>query len=98
MDQKSKEDATTGVQAADIVREYGPFPGTSRVHGVTFDGAHVWFASDDALRAFDPTSGRAVRTIEMTCDGGTAFDGRYLYQLNDEGIQKVDPATGAIVA
>jgi hypothetical protein len=28
--------------AAKIVREYGPFPGADRVHGVTYDGEHVW--------------------------------------------------------
>ena len=27
--------------AAEIVREYGPFPGVDQVHGVTFDGRHV---------------------------------------------------------
>ena len=27
---------------ADIIREYGPFDGVDGVHGVTFDGKHVW--------------------------------------------------------
>ena len=36
---------------AEIVREYGPFPGADRVHGVTYDGKHVWFASGDKLHA-----------------------------------------------
>jgi hypothetical protein len=31
--------------AAEIIREYGPFPGVERVNGVTYDGRHVWFAS-----------------------------------------------------
>jgi hypothetical protein len=35
--------------AAEIVREYGPFPGIDRVHGVTYDGENVWFASGDKL-------------------------------------------------
>ena len=43
--------------AAEILREYGPFPGVDQVHGVTFDGQHVWFASGDKLNAFDPASG-----------------------------------------
>ena len=30
---------------AEIVREYGPFPGVANVHGVTYDGQHVWFAA-----------------------------------------------------
>ena len=34
--------------AAEIVREYGPFPGIDQVHGVTYDGQHVWFAAGDA--------------------------------------------------
>ena len=29
---------------AEILREYGPYPGVDKVHGVTFDGEHVWFA------------------------------------------------------
>jgi len=27
--------------AAEIVREYGPFPGVDNVHGVTYDGQQV---------------------------------------------------------
>jgi glutamine cyclotransferase len=68
------------------------------VHGVSFDGTRVWFASDDALRMLDPASGRVERSIALACDGGTAFDGHYLYQLTAAGIQKVEPATGAVVA
>ena len=49
--------------AAEILHEYGPFPDADRVHGVTFDGRHVWFASDDRLNAFDPASGKTVRLI-----------------------------------
>ena len=98
MDRARDGDATTGVRAAEIVREYGPFPDASRVGGVTFDGTHVWFAAGDALRAFDPSSGRPVRAIEVAADAGTAFDGRYFYQLAADRIQKIDPATGAVVA
>ena len=42
---------------AQIEREYGPFPGVDQVHGVTFDGRQVWFASNDGLRRLDPASG-----------------------------------------
>ena len=52
--------------AAEIIREYGPFPGVENVNGVTYDGQHVWFASGDRLNAFDPTSGEPVRTIQST--------------------------------
>ena len=37
--------------AAEILREYGPFPGVEQVDGVTYDGQHVWFASGDKLNA-----------------------------------------------
>jgi hypothetical protein len=32
-------------QAAEIIREYGPFPGIDCVHGVSYDGSQVWFAT-----------------------------------------------------
>ena len=66
---------------AEIVREYGPFPGADYVHGVTFDGQHVWFASGDKLNAFDPASGKTLRSIQVAAHAGTAFDGRHLFQL-----------------
>ena len=28
---------------AEIIREYGPFPETERVNGVSFDGKQAWF-------------------------------------------------------
>jgi hypothetical protein len=84
--------------AAEIVREYGPFPGVDQVHGVTFDGQHVWFASKDKLNAFDPASGKTVRSIEVTAHAGTAFDGQYLYQLAEDRIQKIDPKSARVVA
>ena len=87
---------TTAV--AEIVREYGPFPGVHHVHGVTFDGRHVWFGSGDGVQALDPASGRRVRSIEVTADAGTAFDGRHLFQLAGDRIQKIDPETGRVVA
>ena len=48
---------------AEIIREYGPFPGIDHVHGVSFDGQHVWFASGDRMNAFDPASGTMIRAI-----------------------------------
>ena len=62
--------------AAEILREYGPFPGVDHVHGVTFDGQHVWFASGDKLNALDPASGKMLRSIDVAAHAGTAFDGR----------------------
>src|SRR4029450_1620928 len=84
--------------AAEILREYGPFPGVDQVAGVTYDGQHVWFASGSKLNAFDPASGKTVRSIEVAADAGTAFDGRHLYQLAEDRIQKIDPESGRVIA
>src|SRR6266516_678086 len=83
---------------AEIVREYGPFPGADRVHGVTYDGQHVWFASGDRLNAFDPSSGKMMRSINVAAHAGTAFDGKHLFQLAEDRIQKIDPKTGSVLA
>lgn len=84
--------------AADVVGEYGPFPGAERVHGVTWDGERVWFASGDKLNAIDPASGQAVRSIDVAAHAGTAFDGRHFFQIADDRIQKIDPASGRVIA
>jgi len=84
--------------ATEIVREYGPFPGVERVHGVTFDGQHVWFAAGDKLHAFDPASGKIVRSLAVAGHAGTAFDGQHLFQLAEDRIQKIDPKTGHVLA
>lgn len=84
--------------AADILREYGPFPGADHVHGVTFDGQHVWFASGNKLNVFDPASGNPVRSIEMSANAGTAFDGQHIFQLSEGRIHKIDPKTGRVLA
>ena len=83
---------------AEIVREYGPFPGVTHVHGVSYDGQSVWFASGDRLNAFDPAAGTIGRTIEVPARAGTAFDGRHLFQLFEDRIQKIDPKTGRVLA
>ncbi len=82
---------------AEIVREYGPFAGADRVHGVTYDGRHVWFASGDKLNAFDPSSGKMQRSIDVAAHAGTAFDGQYLFQIAENRIQKIDPGTGRVL-
>src|SRR5262249_48508642 len=84
--------------AAEIVAEYGPFPGVDHVHGVTYDGQHVWFAAGDKLNAFDPSNGEIVRSIDVAARAGTAFNGQHLFQLADGRIQKIDPKTGAVLA
>jgi glutamine cyclotransferase len=84
--------------ASEVVREYGPFPGIDAVHGVTFDGRYIWFASGDRLNALDPDRGRIFRSIEVAAHAGTAFDGRHLYQIAEQRIQKIDPHTGHVLA
>jgi glutamine cyclotransferase len=83
--------------AAEILREYGPFPDARQIHGVTFDGQLVWFASGDRLNAFDPADGQVVRTIDVAAHAGTAIDGRHLYQIAEDRIQKIDPRTGDVL-
>jgi glutamine cyclotransferase len=83
---------------AEIIREYGPFPGVDQVGGVTFDGERVWIAAGEALNAIDPVTGETVRSIDVAARAGTAFDGRHLFQIAGGRIQKIDPATGAVIA
>jgi glutamine cyclotransferase len=83
--------------AATIIREY-TFPDVTHVHGVSFDGANVWFASGEALNAFDPESGKIVRTLAVGAQAGTAFDGQHLFQIFEGRIQKVDPKSGRVLA
>ena len=84
--------------AAEILREYGPFPDVDSVHGVTYDGQHVWFAAGDKLNAFDPASGKTLRSIDVAAHAGTAFDGQHLFQIAEDRIQKIDPKTGHVLA
>ena len=83
---------------AEILREYGPFDGVNDVHGVSYDGENIWFASGDKLQAIDPASGKTLRSIDVAASAGTAFDGRHLFQLTDGRIQKIDPKTGDVLA
>jgi glutamine cyclotransferase len=84
--------------SAEIVREYGPFPGIERVHGVTYDGQQVWFAAGETLNAVDPKSGQMRRSLDVAAHAGTAFDGHHLFQLAEDRIQKIDPETGRVLA
>jgi glutamine cyclotransferase len=93
-----KDKPQAPVRAAEIVREYGPFVGSERIHGVTHDGRRVWAATDYGLVAFDPGNGEITRKIDRVSDAGTAFDGTYLYQIAEARIDKIDPATGKVVA
>jgi glutamine cyclotransferase len=83
--------------AAEIIGEYGPFPGIDHVHGVTFDGERVWFASGNKLNALDPASSKTVRSIDVAAHAGTAFDGEHLFQIAEDRIQKIDAKTGRVI-
>ena len=68
------------------------------MHGVTYDGQHVWFAAGDKLIAIDPETGTPVRAIEVAAHAGTAFDGQHLFQLAENHIHKIDPQSGEVLA
>jgi glutamine cyclotransferase len=84
--------------SAEILQEYGPFPGAERVNGVTYDGRHIWFASGDRLNAIEPADGKAFDSIDVPAHAGTAFDGEHLFQIAESRIQKIDPKSGRVVS
>lgn len=98
MNRVTAEKTAIPEHGAEIVREYGPFPGADNIHGVTHDGRRVWAATGAKLVALDPDSGELAGTLERTGDAGTAFDGTYLYQIAEARIDKIDPATGEVMA
>jgi glutamine cyclotransferase len=83
---------------AEVIREYGPFPEAEHIHGVSFDGKHVWFASGNRLNTFDPESGNMLRSLDVAGHAGTAFDGKHLFQIAENRIQKIDPKTGRVLS
>lgn len=83
---------------AEIISELGPFPDVDAVHGVSFDGENVWFATGGSLNALDPANGKVVRTLDIAAHAGTAFDGTHLFQIVEDNIQKIDPRTGRVLA
>ena len=84
--------------AAEIIREYGPFSGVDHVHGVSFDGRHIWLATGATLDAVDPASGKTTRSLAIPAHAGTAFDGQHLFQIAEDRIQKIDPQTGHVLS
>ncbi len=85
-------------EPAEILREYGPFPGVEQVNGVSYDGENVWMAVGDTLTAFDPANGKTVKSLDVGAHAGTAFDGKHLFQISEKRIQKIDPATGRVLS
>jgi glutamine cyclotransferase len=85
-------------QKAEIIREYGPFPGVEKVNGVTFDGDQVWFAAGNAIKAMDPDTGDVTRSIDVAAHAGTAYDGAHIFQIAESRIHRIDPASGRVLA
>lgn len=83
--------------SATIVREYGPLP-VERVHGLTHDGTHVWFAHGKKIAALNPDTGAIDKELDVLAQAGTAFDGEHIYQIGEDKIRKVDPESGRVVA
>jgi glutamine cyclotransferase len=83
---------------AEIIREYGPFPGIEKVHGVSYDGQNVWIAAGDSLKSMDPASGQTTRSLDVAAHAGTAYDGKHLFQIAEDRIQKIDPQSGKVLA
>jgi len=84
--------------AAEVIDEYGPFPGVDHIHGVTYDGKRVWFAATGKLIALETATGKAGRSIEVVADAGTTWDGRHIWQIGDGQIRKIDPKSGRVLA
>jgi glutamine cyclotransferase len=85
-------------RTAEIVREYGPYAGADKIHGVTHDSRYVWAATGPKLMAIEPESGKVARTLECAGDAGTAFDGTHFWQIAEARIDKIDPQTGQVLA
>lgn len=83
---------------AEIIVEYGPYPDVDNIHGVTYDGRNVWFASGEKLSALDTTTGRTTHSITTLAYAGTAFDGKHLFQIGEDQINRLNPETGEILA
>jgi glutamine cyclotransferase len=83
---------------AEILSEFGPFPGVEQVNGVSFDGENVWIATGQALSALSPADGSMRHSIAVAAHAGTAFDGKHLFQIAEDTIQKIEPATGRVIA
>lgn len=95
---KASQRPRAAARPAEIVREFGPFPGTPPIAGVSYDGTRVWAAAGSQLLALDPATGQVMRTLQHASDAGTAFDGKNLWQIAESRIDKIDPETGQVLA
>ena len=91
----------TPARPAEIVREYGPFPGVDHVHGVTFDGRYLYQLVEDRIAKIDPETDQVVATIPAPGAGGDSglawADGSlWVGQYRQRQIHEIDPETGAL--
>ncbi|MFC4257208.1 glutamine cyclotransferase [Altererythrobacter xixiisoli] len=82
---------------AKILRILAPGQGVAHIHGVSYDGCHVWAAAGDRLLALDPKQGEIRKIVSIPATAGTAFDGRHLYQISGGRIRVIDHETGKCV-
>src|SRR5918998_5173687 len=80
--------------AAEILREYGPFPGV--------DGEHLFQLAEDRIQKIDPKTGRVLATIPAPGGGGDsglawAEGTLWVGQYRDRKIYQIDPQTGAVL-
>jgi hypothetical protein len=75
---------------AEIVREYGPFPGATRSPASPTTAATSGPPRAPSCIAFDPRAASHAHA-RRACDAGTAFDGTHLYQIAETRIDKIDP-------
>jgi streptogramin lyase len=93
---------TAAKRPAEVVREYGPFEGVTRIHGVTHDGDQVWAATGAALLSIDAASGRVLGSIPAPGGGGDsgltwAEGSLWVGQYRDRRIHQIDPADGSVL-
>ena len=84
--------------AAEIIREYGPFPGADQVRGHVSTAGTSGSPAGDKLNALRSRERQDVRSIDVAAHAGTAFDGRHLFQIAEDRIQKIDPETGRVLS
>jgi len=74
--------------------------GVSNVHGVSFDGQHVWFAHGELgeVIAVRPDTGERAKSLRVPADAGVAFDGECLWIGCEDKIRRVDRDTGEVKA
>ena len=71
--------------AAEILREYGPFPAPTASAASRFDGQQrLVRLGRQAERSRSGERATSLRTIDVPAHAGTAFDGRHLFQIAEK--------------